>query len=105
MNEREFFIPLGDDAALRVKYLKDRGWILRFVVQLEAYVEGSWVPITRYDNAHRFVHRDDLRPDGTQVKTPPMAFANKTEAFDFALQDLRTNSRFYIERYLRWKES
>jgi len=32
MDEREFFIPLPDDAALRVRYLKDRGRILRFVV-------------------------------------------------------------------------
>jgi hypothetical protein len=34
MNESEFFIPLPNAAALRVRYLKDRGRILRFVVQL-----------------------------------------------------------------------
>lgn len=105
MDEREFFIPLPEDTVLRVRYTKDRGRILRFVVQLEALIENSWTPITRYDNAHRFVHRDDLKPDGTQIKTPPMAFANDEEALNFALQDLRTNSQFYVERYLRWKRS
>ncbi|MEZ4767886.1 MAG: hypothetical protein R2844_05605 [Caldilineales bacterium] len=102
MNECEFFIPLPDDAALRVRYLKDRGRILRFVVQLEVLIERDWRPIVRYDNAHQFVHRDDLKPDGSQIKTPPMAFANNEDAFNFALQDLRTNSRFYIERFERW---
>ncbi len=105
MEQREFFIPLAGDAALRVRYAKDRGRILRFTVQLEAYIEDVWTPITRYDNAHQFVHRDDLKPDGTQIKTPPMAFAGNEDALNFALRDLRMNHRFYIERYLQWIKS
>jgi hypothetical protein len=85
-----------------VRYLKDRGRILRFVVQLEVLIDRDWTPIVRYDNAHQFVHRDDIKPDGSQIKTPPMAFAKNEDAFNFALQDLRTNFRFYIERYERW---
>ena len=104
MDEREYFIPLPDEASLRVRFIKDRGRILRFVVQLEAYIDGYWRGITRYDNAHRFVHRDDLKPDGTQIKTPPMAFVNNEDAFHFALQDLRLNYQYYIQRYLRWKK-
>ncbi|MEI2689095.1 MAG: hypothetical protein V9H69_05025 [Anaerolineae bacterium] len=103
LNESEFFIPLPNAAALRVRYLKDRGQILRFVVQLEMLIESHWTPIVRYDNAHQFVHRDDLKPDGSQIKTPPMAFANNEDAFNFALQDLRTNYRFYTDRYGRWR--
>jgi hypothetical protein len=78
------------------------GRILRFTVQLEAYVENTWTPITRYDTAHRFVHRDDLKPDGSQIKSPPMAFASYDDALNYAIRDLRLNSRLYIERYLRW---
>jgi hypothetical protein len=59
MDEREYLIPLLNDAMLRVQYQKDRGHILRFTIQLEAYIDGVWAPITRYDTAHRFVHRDD----------------------------------------------
>lgn len=103
MEQREFFIALPDEAALRVQYTKSRGRILRFVVQLEAYLDEQWAPIARYDNAHRFVHRDDLRPDGSQIKTPPMAFASNEDAFNFALRELRVNYSFYIERYRQWK--
>lgn len=102
IDERAFFIPLPD-AALRVRYLKDRGRILRFVVQLEVLIDQVWTPIVRYDNAHHFVHRDDLKPDGSLVKTPPIAFAGNEDAFNFALQDLRTNCRYYVERYERWR--
>lgn len=104
MDERQYFISLSSEAVLRVGYTKDAGRILRFVVQLEAYIESEWTPITRYDNAHHFVHRDDLLPDGGAVKTPPMAFATNADAMNYALSDLRINHRFYIERYLQWQE-
>ncbi len=103
MDEREFFISLPDSSALRIRYVKDRGRILRFVVQLEMFIDQVWTPIVRYDNAHHFIHRDDIKPDGSQIKTPPMAFANNEDAFNFALQDLRTNYRFYMQRYLQWR--
>jgi hypothetical protein len=102
MDEREYFIPLPNNAMLRVRYEKDRGRILRFTVQLEAYIENIWVPTTRYDTAHQFVHRDDSKPDGSQIKSPPMAFANYDDALNYAIRDLRLNSQWYIERYLRW---
>jgi hypothetical protein len=105
MEQRTFFIPLPANASLRISYIKKQGRILRFVVQLEAYIEEAWIPITRYDTAHQFVHRDDLKPDGSQIKTPPMAFANYEDAFNFALQDLRHNYEFYINRYLQWKRN
>lgn len=86
-----------------MRYLKDRGRILRFILQLETLIDQDWTPIVRYDNAHQFVHRDDLKPDGSQVKTPPMMFADNEEAFNVALRDLRTNYRFYIYRYEQWR--
>jgi len=103
MDERGYFIPLPGDATLRVRYQKDRGRILRFTVQLEAYIEDTWTPITRYDTTHRFVNRDDLKPDGSQIKSPPMAFADYNDALNYVIRDLRLNYQLYIERYLRWK--
>jgi len=103
MDEREYFVPLPGDAMLRVRYQKDRGRILRFTVQLEAYLEDTWTPVTRYDTTHRFVHRDDLKPDGSQIKSPPMAFADYSDALNYVIRDLRLNYQLYIERYLRWK--
>ncbi len=103
MERREYFISLPEDVAIRVSYSKDHGRILRFVAQLEAYIDEVWQPITRYDNAHHFVHRDDLKPDGTQIKTPSMAFVNNEEALNYAIRDLRVNARFYVDRYLQWQ--
>ena len=78
---------------------------MQFTVQLELWTDGEWVPVTRYDNAHDFIHRDDLRPDGTQQKTPPMSFESTEEALNYALRDLRMNYRIYLERYWQWKKN
>lgn len=103
MEEREYFVPLPEGAILRVKYYKDRSKILRFVVQLEAYLDDQWVSISRYDMAHGYVHRDDLKPDGSQLKSPPMFFVNNEDAMNYAIRDLRSNYPLYLERFLRWK--
>ena len=103
MDEREYFIPLPGNALLRVRYRKDRGRILHFTAQLEAQVEDEWAVVTRYDTAHGYVHRDDRRPDGTQLKSPPMTFADYNDAMNYAIHDLRLNYQLYIERYLRWR--
>jgi hypothetical protein len=102
MDEREYYINLSDGLTIRIRLLKDRGRILRFTAQLEAYLDRDWQPISRYDNAHGFVHRDDLRPDGGQIKSPPMSFDDNRAALNYAVDDLRANSQFYLERYLRW---
>jgi len=39
MERREYFISLLDDLSIRVSYSKDHGRILRFLVQLEAYID------------------------------------------------------------------
>ena len=103
MDERDFFIPLRKiDAAIRVRYQKEHGQVFRFLVQLEAYLDETWTPVSRYDNAHGFIHRDDLRPDSTELKSPPMTFDNNQAAVEYAIEDFRLNCRFYIERYRQW---
>lgn len=44
MNEREFFITLPDGTTIRVRLYKERGHILSFAVQLEAYLDDDWTP-------------------------------------------------------------
>jgi hypothetical protein len=103
MDEREYNIFLPDGASIRIWLRKHRGHVLRFTAQLEAYLGNDWAPISRYDNAHGFVHRDDLKPDGTQIKSPALSFDTNRDALKFAIADLRSNSQTYIERYLQWK--
>ena len=65
MNEIEFIYGLSLDVQdrLRVRASKIRGRIVSFVVQYEAFIQGRWRAVVRYDTAHRFAHRDiGLRP-------------------------------------------
>lgn len=100
MNEIGFIYPLAADLEdrLRVKAAKIRGRIVSFVVQYEAMIEGEWRAIVRYDNAHRFAHKDILHPDGS-VDKQPLAFPNLNIAFTFAIQDLKSLWRWYRYGY------
>ena len=89
-------------AMVRVRYSKDRGRILWFAVQLEAFLNADWRAISRYDTSHGFIHRDDIKPGGEQIKSLPMSFPNNEEALSFAISDFRMNYTLYIERYIKW---
>ena len=64
----------------RQKLAAEKRQVKRFVVQYEAYIEGKWRAIVRYDTAHGYFHRDILYPDGStrKVRFPAVEFA---EAF------------------------
>jgi len=94
---------LGLGSIARVRFVKERGRIVAFVVQLECLFGDEWHPIVRYDTAHGFAHRDVLRPDGTTVKTT-MLVRDYNEALTFAHEDIKANWRVYRERYRRWLE-
>ncbi|MBI2350714.1 MAG: hypothetical protein HYV00_04420 [Deltaproteobacteria bacterium] len=100
MNEIEFVYPLSADEEdrLRVKAIKTRGRIASFVVQYEAFIQGQWRAIVRYDTAHRFAHKDILHPDGS-VDKQPLDFPSLNLAFTFAIQDLKSLWRWYRYGY------
>lgn len=102
MNEIEFIYPLSPDLQdrLRVKATKNKGRIVNFVVQYEALIQGRWRAIVRYDNAHRFAHRDILHPGGA-VDKQPLDFPSLNLAFTFAVQDLKSPWRWYRYGYER----
>jgi len=92
---------LTPEVIIRVSFLKHRGRILRFTVQLECFIQSEWHPIVRYDTAHGFAHRDILHPDGTEEKTP-LPFSDYNEALTFAQLDIKLNWQKYRRRYERW---
>lgn len=92
---------LTPDAVRRVRFIKQRGRIIEFAVQIECLIQGEWHAVIRYDTAHGFAHRDVLRPDGTEEKMA-LPFSSFNEALTFALLDLKTNWQAYRERYERW---
>lgn len=100
MNEIDFVYPLSSELEdrLRVKANKIRGRIVSFVVQYEAFIQGQWRPIVRYDTAHRFAHRDVLHPDSSSDKQP-LDFPSLSLAFTFAIQDLKSLWQWYRYGY------
>lgn len=70
MSEKEFLIYLDEAQENRYRYwhMWERGAIIEFRIQYEAFIEGRWRPIVRYDNAHGQPHRDILHPDESETK-------------------------------------
>ena len=85
---------------IRVRFKKDRGKILEFVVQYETWVRGGWQVIVRYDTAHGKAHTDVYRPNGTREKRL-LHFPNFNGAFSYAEEDIKANWEHYRQRYFK----
>lgn len=102
----EFIRWLGPDDRSRQKLTTEKGQVKRFVVQYEAYIEGKWRAIVRYDTAHGYFHRDIIHPDRSTSKTEFSA-VEFAEAFTQAELDVKINwSRYrqkYFEEMRKWE--
>lgn len=98
--EYEFFLSSDMNDRLRVQAQKEKGQILEFVVQYEAFIENNWYPIIRYDTSHGFAHIDIMFPDG-RVDKQPIYFPTYNLAFTYATQNLKKFWRQYREGYER----
>ncbi len=95
----EYVIRLGAGARYRHLHVRVRERIVFFRVQLETRVGGVWLPVVRYDTAHGFAHRDLLDQKGRAEKTP-LFNQDLNDALTFAEKDLKTNWRYYKQRFL-----
>jgi len=96
--EKSYLQMLDVKERIRVRFKKDRGRIVEFVVQYETLVRDEWMAIVRYDTAHGQPHTDVFKPDGTKAKTL-LHFPNYNDAFSYAEEDVRTNWENYRRRY------
>jgi hypothetical protein len=101
MGEKEYLrsIQPGQD---RVRYfhLTEGKKVIRFLVQYEAFIEGKWREIVRYDSAHGHPHRDILHPDGSQTKEYFPGWSN-AEVLTYGQEDIRKRWRDYRREYER----
>ena len=102
MNEKEFFIYLGNRLKdrIRLRFQTDKGEVIDLVLQYEAMINDKWFPIVRYDCAHGFFHRDLLHPNGDKEKKA-LDVPNLKFAFTFARQDIEDKWEWYKEQYLK----
>ena len=97
MGETDYLLFLTSEDRMRVFFLTERGKVVSFRVQYEAFILGAWRPIIRYDTAYRFPHIDVIHADGTQEKQP--LFLTYGEGLTYALNDIITNWKQHRKRY------
>ncbi|MFQ5858686.1 MAG: hypothetical protein ACE5LU_24050 [Anaerolineae bacterium] len=84
---------------LRVHFVTERGQVKAIVViQYEAYIDGKWRPIVRFDEAHGYFHRDVMSPTGEQEKTAKPG-SDKGLALTQAIEDIKRQWRSYRKAY------
>jgi hypothetical protein len=84
---------------LRVRFTTERGQVKSIsVIQYEAYIDGEWRAIVRFDQAHGFFHRDMMSPTGEQQKIAQPAIDKKL-ALTQAIQDIKQYWRYYRKAY------
>lgn len=105
---------LADRVQIRTAFTTERGDVVRFVTQLEYWLDGEWQPVVRYDHdqvtesghdvsregLHMDVYRDGEKV-GVKDVTGPLPPA---DAFDYAEEDLRDNAERYIKRFELWHD-
>jgi hypothetical protein len=105
---------LADRVQLRTAFTVERGDVVRFMVQLEYWLDGKWRPVVRYDHDRDAEGGHDITEEGLHMDvyrngeklrsediTGPIPAA---EGFDYAEEDLRENVQQYIKRYERWHD-
>lgn len=97
--QTEYTIRLSPTDRYRHLHVRVKDRVVFFRVQMEALVENKWSPIVRYDNAHGFAHRDLMNRKGEAIKTP-LFNQDLNDALTFAENDLKTNWRYYKQRFL-----
>ncbi len=80
---------------LRIHFITEQGRVKSIIViQYEAYINGEWRPIVRFDEAHGFFHRDIMSPSGGQEKTA--RFRNdKNMALTEAIAEIKQHWQSY----------
>lgn len=98
--DKEYTFYLSPERVDRFRYLHrlERGQIVRFCVQYEAWIQDEWRPIVRYDTAHGYPHRDLLYPDRSQDKREFRGYKAE-EVLTLGERDLKTNWQHYRAAY------
>jgi len=100
LGEKSFVVYLSDSNRDRYRLfcVTEQGTVTIFCVQYEAFINGRWYPIVRYDTAHGFPHRDVLHPNRPQEKIEYPGRTN-AEVLTLGQEDIKRNWRTYRALY------
>jgi ABC-type transport system substrate-binding protein len=100
LGEKSFVVPLGESDSDRYRLYceTERGQVIVFRVQYEAFMNGEWRPIVRYGTAHGFPHRDLLHHNRPGEKTEYPGWSN-AEVLTLGQEDIKRNWQAYRAEY------
>jgi hypothetical protein len=100
---QEFDIPLEDwGRVIRVRIVREAKTVVDFVAQYEAFIDGRYRPVIRYDGSHGRPHRDTLGWNGETIDkrwAPPGMTYN--HALTVAIDDIEAHAEDYLVAFLR----
>jgi hypothetical protein len=105
MKEQDYSYPLvpGTEAdMLYVRFRKERGQIVYFVVQYSALIDDKYHEIMRFDTCHGYVHRHTFHLQAEEfildLSTPDDPL---NDFYTQSLEHIKKNFREIKENYLR----
>lgn len=100
MGEKSFVVPLGksDRDRYRLYCVTEKGRVVVFRVQYEAFIDGEWRALVRYDTAHGFPHRDLLHPNWPEEKMEYPGWSN-AQVLTLGQEDIKRNWQPYRAQY------
>lgn len=103
--DTDYVAGLGEPGdVLTVRFTSDRGNVVAFTVQYEAWISGRRYPVVRCDTAHGFAHWDTLAWNrDVVVKMPVATGTSYNEMMTVAIAHLRTYWRGEREAFIRRK--
>lgn len=95
-----YYLDTALENRIREEIMIEKGKVIKFVVQYEAFISEDWRPIARYDTFHGFAHLD-LYETHRQKKKLKLAVNDFNEALTYAENDLKKNWMKYLKNYLQ----
>lgn len=84
---------------LRIHFITKDGEVESIiVVQYEAFIDGQWRPVVRFDEAHGFFHRDIILP-GTEQQKTALSGHDKGLALTEAITEIKQQWQAYRKAY------
>ena len=99
LKEARFTAMLTPEDRYRHYHVRFKKDVISFMIQYETKLEGTWLPVVRYDTRHGFAHRDLINKKGKKQKTPIFA-RDYNEALTFAEYDIKSNWKIYKHAFL-----
>lgn len=76
--------------------------VVDFVIQYEAFIDGRYRPVVRYDGSHGTPHRDTLDWDDETIKKDwDLEATTHNDAVTEAIDDIQANWERYLDGFLR----